>query len=762
MRRLKTFCATPITSLVPFGLLVLVLLNPAQADVEVTGNITPSDPEFWASGGNVSTINADIGSTADGALNITGGSYVGIKQITLGNDEGVTGSVYVDGEDSELDIRQNLYIGYNGIGTLTVQNGGKVSTQANEGLIGFNSTATGTAWVSGEGSHLSLSDDFIIGNYGNGTLLVEDGGYVQSERYSYISYHEGSVGSATVRGVGTEWNTVARMYIGLYSTGTLNVEEGALVSVDYYGYLGYYGSDTDPGRGYGTANITGVGSEWRLSNALFVGYWGTGDLNVNAGGLVSQRADVIIGYAGTGIGTATISGAGSRMNVTGYSDEFGNTVAGAIYLGYYGEGALLIEDGAVVEDRSVYIGVRDREDQRRGDGVGTVTGTGSEWNSAESMIVGRGADGTLNVENGGVVNSAEGYIGTYYYDEGRDAYYYGAGNVTVTGAGSAWNNTGGFDGEGNVLAGHFYVGSDGTGTLNVENGALVTNAGDAYIGYNSGSTGTAVVTGSGSQWNSSGNLTVGSSGTGTLSVADGGQVSADGDISIGVNGRVDIYLDTNGANDMLSAGGTLNSTTGSIYFYASAKLAAGDYTPVSATAYNDAADHYVAIGGSWDYASRTFTVAAVQERFTGVSNEDVSGQRIELADNALIVSFGSTAGSVTLDATKESVTTINNRTVLQAYYFDLSSGDLSGQTMVVSYFADTDQINLLSFWREDAQGGTWSAYDPESYSYADGWVNFTVEGFSGYAVAVPEPSTVALVLGLASLLTMSMRCKKTL
>ena len=77
------------------------------------------------------------------------------------------------------------------------------------------------------------------------------------------------------------------------------------------------------------------------------------------------------------------------------------------------------------------------------------------------------------------------------------------GTATVTGSGSQWNNS-------RILS----VGRYGTGTWNIENGGVVSNT-IGYIGYRSGSTGTVTVTGSGSQWNNSANsFYVGHSGTG--------------------------------------------------------------------------------------------------------------------------------------------------------------------------------------------------------------------------------------------------------
>jgi outer membrane autotransporter protein len=74
-------------------------------------------------------------------------------------------------------------------------------------------------------------------------------------------------------------------------------------------------------------------------------------------------------------------------------------------------------------------------------------------------------------------------------DIGNNAGSQGA--VTVTGAGSTWTNNG-------LLS----VGTSGTGTLTIANGGVVSNGGaSGFIAYTTGSQGTVIVTGPGSTWN---------------------------------------------------------------------------------------------------------------------------------------------------------------------------------------------------------------------------------------------------------------------
>ena len=85
------------------------------------------------------------------------------------------------------------------------------------------------------------------------------------------------------------------------------------------------------------------------------------------------------------------------------------------------------------------------------------------------------------------------------------------GAVTVNGAGSGW-----------TTAGDLYVGSSGSATLTILNGGGVSIGGSSYLGVASGAIGAATVDGAGSSWTISGNLGMGSQGSGTLTIRNGG------------------------------------------------------------------------------------------------------------------------------------------------------------------------------------------------------------------------------------------------
>jgi outer membrane autotransporter protein len=150
-------------------------------------------------------------------------------------------------------------------------------------------------------------------------------------------------------------------------------------------------------------------------------------------------------------------------------------------------------------------------------GTATVSGASSTWTNTGTLQVGGLGTGTLTIENGGTVNSGGG--GSIGLSAGS------TGTVTVTGPGSIWNNNS--PGGGNP-GGGLNIGSFGTGTLTIANGGRVIDITPfvTNIGNGAGSHGTVTVTGAGSLWSDIAGFRIGNSGTGTLAVVDGGIVSA--------------------------------------------------------------------------------------------------------------------------------------------------------------------------------------------------------------------------------------------
>jgi fibronectin-binding autotransporter adhesin len=281
----------------------------------------------------------------------------------------------------------------------------------------------------------------------------------------------------------TAWNLGGSdLYVGYGSTGTLTIADGGTVSNN----VGNVGRDSGS---IGTVTVTGAGSSWSNSGDLHVGYSGTGTLTIENGGSVNNGLFGYVGAFSGGIGTVTVTGAGSTW-----------TNGGELAVGNFGTGTLTIADGGTVSNTAGYVG-------RNGGSIGTVTvtGAGSTWTNSSQLNVGNFGTGTLTIADGGTVSNGTGTVGRISGSTGA---------VTVTGAGSSWSNGGGLR-----------VGDSGTGTLTIENGGTVSNTA-GYVGISSGGIGTVTVTGAGSSWSNSGELNVGYGDTGTLTIADGGKTSA--------------------------------------------------------------------------------------------------------------------------------------------------------------------------------------------------------------------------------------------
>jgi T5SS/PEP-CTERM-associated repeat protein len=97
------------------------------------------------------------------------------------------------------------------------------------------------------------------------------------------------------------------------------------------------------------------------------------------------------------------------------------------------------------------------------------------------------------------------------------------GAVDVSGASASWTNTG-----------NLVIGGSGTGTLTIQNRGTVTD-GAGFIGNLPGGMGTVTVTGAGSTWTNTGTLAVGGLGTGTLTIQEGGVVKSGGGGSVGLS-----------------------------------------------------------------------------------------------------------------------------------------------------------------------------------------------------------------------------------
>ena len=292
----------------------------------------------------------------------------------------------------------------------------------------------------------------------------------------------GSTASMTLAG-GSSWKP-STLTVGGSGQGTLNIGGGSSVSQSSQVSVGVNSTAT------GTVTVDGAGSSWESYSQTQFGVSGIATLHVTGGGSVTfdnQSTDTQFALNAGSKASITVAGAGSQFQVLYGANEHALNFAAS------GQAAMTVSAGASVAwNEFVQVAAAAGG---RGDIV--VTGAGSTWNLNYDLWLGSYGTGTVQVLNGGTMNTPTAKLGEWS----------GAvGSATVSGAGSVWN-AGGYS----TIGLEFLLGRYGTGLLTVENGGVVHSSGSSELGNYPGSRGYATVAGAGSLWDIGGELMIGSS-----------------------------------------------------------------------------------------------------------------------------------------------------------------------------------------------------------------------------------------------------------
>ncbi|MEO9340327.1 autotransporter domain-containing protein [Mesorhizobium sp. SB112] len=495
------------------------------------GHLGGSDGTVIVTGAGSTWTNTgtlDVGSGGTGALTIADGATVTNTNGTIAYNSGSNGTVTVTGPGSTWINTGYLYVGNPSTGSLTIEDGGTVTSAV--GYIGVGRESDSSVIVTGPGSTWTNTDTLSVGYSGIGELVIEDRGAVHNSN-GFIGEFANSTGTVIVTGADSTWTNTGNLYVGYSGSGTLTVEDGGTVS----NMAGSIGNFADA---IGTVLVTGDGSTW-TNRVLDIGASGDGTLNVEAGATVISSGSLIASNAGS-TGKATVTGVGSSW----LND-------GLLYVGNYGNGTLNVEAGGTVTSLVGYIGFWSSSMS-----AATVTGQGSSLTTEGVLYVGVNGNGTLLVENGGTVTNRLASNGGVVMDTlvSVGSSHGSEGRATVTGTGSRLDNGG------RLYVGGSEDDAGGTGTLTVEDGGVVGNT-IGLVGVGSNALGTVAVTGAGSAWTNSGSLYIGRSGAGALTVSDGGSVSSDNGTGLveiaqnpGSTGTINIG---SAAGDAAVAAGTL-------------------------------------------------------------------------------------------------------------------------------------------------------------------------------------------------------------
>jgi T5SS/PEP-CTERM-associated repeat protein len=356
--------------------------------------------------------------------------------------------------------------------------------------------ATGLTATSTDTTH--ATPGLMVGQFSGDNATLNDS-ILTSVTEAIVGNVQSSTGTLNVSGGGMNYSNLIIGYQGL---GAMTISGGTHVTgtggggVCWIGYTGNAGN-------HGQLTVTGAGTTLSASG-IYVGPNGSGSsMMISGGAQVSDSNSGYIGFSAGSSGTAIVDGAGSSW------------ASGFLYVGESGTGALQITGGAQVSDGMAIIG-----DSRGSVGTVTIDGAGSKW-TAGQLEIGLDGSATLYVSHGGALVSTGGAV---IGDFSNPAFP----TVIVDGAGSTWTDGGGL--------------SIANGTLSITGGGMVSSSGDANIGTGQFSIASATVDGAGTAWTITGGLTLGSSSgngtTGTLTVRNGGVVSASSPISIAAHGTL--------------------------------------------------------------------------------------------------------------------------------------------------------------------------------------------------------------------------------
>jgi T5SS/PEP-CTERM-associated repeat protein/autotransporter-associated beta strand protein len=738
--------------------------------------------------GSVSISAAAVSLLVDESITISSGTNDYYNIVLGGNVGDANNSVSVTNAGTVVNAANYVLVGQNGSSnTMTVSGGASVADQAFS-VVGLNATASGNSLrVTGTGSTWS-SGGLVIGDSGSGnSMSVEAGGGVVSAGSGVaLGYNVGSSGnSLLVDGSGSTLTSVSDLIVGFGGSGnSVVVSNGGTLTNSHYTYGGVIGLNS--GATNNSVLVTGMGSTWSNSGDLTIGDAGEGTLTIANGGSVSANAVIIASQAGSSgtLNFGSLGGSDTAGNFLPPVISFGSgsgtinfnqtdTVAAT---GFSGNGSLnqLGSGTTILTGTNTYSGtttvnrgtlvVYDKSFQGTSSlmlngGTMILAGSGSSWNTGanNTLIVGNNSPGvSLVVSNGASLTSSSGILG-------QDS---GASNnsILVTGAGSTWTNESvlyvGDRSSGNsvkVSAGAtvsvfaLQIGNYGSGnSLEVSDGGQLLTGGDGFgsciIGFATGSSNNSVlVTGSGSSWNNNNTMNIGYYGSGAVTVANGGSMTA-GYLSIstyGGSGALNIgRLGSNDTAGTFSAWSLALGTGGLINFNQS------DTTTLSTVISGNGSVNQLGSGTTTLSGSNTYTGATTVAAGTLLVDGQIGLSDVSVLNGAAIGGSGTLGGSLSLAAGAQFVFSLSGALTVDGgsvTFGDFGIDDLVGLDSTVPNGAytlidGTAAINFSNVANLGAQNAAGIVGGKQAY-FSEGSLVVNV---------IPEPSTYAL-LGLGAI-----------
>ncbi|NNF41977.1 MAG: hypothetical protein HKO59_12540 [Phycisphaerales bacterium] len=250
--------------------------------------------------GSALTVNAalSVGNGGTGTVTVDAGGTLTTSGSFVADDIGSSGSLVVEGAGATWTDTGTTFLGNFGDGDLEIRSGGSVTWES-VSRIGDELGSTGSVLIDGAGSSLTVDAELFVGNNGVGTLTATNGGTLTTSRVK-IADERGSTGTVDVIGPTASWTDSVEIFVGNFGLGTLNISAGGTVA----GLLGTIGDD--PGAN-GTVVVSGAGSSFDFTQQLTVADLGAGTLQLIDSATASALF-ITIGTQGVAAGHGTLQG----------------------------------------------------------------------------------------------------------------------------------------------------------------------------------------------------------------------------------------------------------------------------------------------------------------------------------------------------------------------------------------------------------------------------------------------------------------------
>jgi T5SS/PEP-CTERM-associated repeat protein len=192
--------------------------------------------------------------------------------------------------------------------------GGSFAPGTSDFVINGNSAAALPTLIIGNASTASLSGNLTVADTFQGELKILSGASM-SNGNAKLAAAANSTGAILVSGNGSQWSNTGQFVVGDQGHGSLTIDTGAVVSNSGTGVGGINFIGRAVGA-TGVVTVSGSGTQWNNAGALRVGSAGHGTLEIADGGVVTNT-DGFIAFDGGSIGVATVTGNGSQWSHSG-------------------------------------------------------------------------------------------------------------------------------------------------------------------------------------------------------------------------------------------------------------------------------------------------------------------------------------------------------------------------------------------------------------------------------------------------------------